>query len=404
MWTSIMGKALLKLNKDEHQCLGLCLLKASLNCCTCKAVMFPFGWGQKGESGKYYCTSCLPKDLQAALRSSLTKKQSTSSLQSTKVVAQHCWFTIPLWLYQIGAIDKRQLMDFCNLPTMCQWMEANWSKWAPKQLFSNYSSATPGDMEKHKEVLNSINCPPPHLAIHHKVPAVPSMPDTWGDLPHSAKTSYIARWVQCTFNEGRKLAVFGQHLHTFAILRHQLHKQHLCNLNILEVSGHIPTEKHAKQLTQFLSLTLPGMLLLSTNMCTMGINLQQVTELIFIKLSWNPATDHQAMCCAWRLGQQQGVKVAHLLMQTTINQHVTNTIDAHNSKALRFDSNIRISHHNPSNHQFHVCLTKWAQMSHTWVRAHEDHKHRYVVDFAARTDELQNGTTEHLFDTEGAAV
>ncbi len=64
--------------------------------------------------------------------------------------------------------------------------------------------------------------------------------------------------------------MFGQHLHTFTILRHQLHKQHPCNLDILEVSGCIPAEKHAEQLAQFLSSTLPGVLLLSTNVCTMG--------------------------------------------------------------------------------------------------------------------------------------
>ena len=92
--------------------------------------------------------------------------------------------------------------------------------------------------------------------------------------------------------------MFGQHLHTFAILRHQLCKQHPRNLNILEVSGRIPAEKRAEQLAQFLSSTLPGVLLLSTDMCAVGINLQQVTEVIFIELSWNPATDCQAMCCA----------------------------------------------------------------------------------------------------------
>lgn len=50
--------------------------------------MFPFRWSQKGKSSKYYCTSCLPKDLQAALHSSLTKKQSTTSSQSAKVPDQ----------------------------------------------------------------------------------------------------------------------------------------------------------------------------------------------------------------------------------------------------------------------------------------------------------------------------
>ena len=62
MWTSITGKAMLKLAKDEHQCLVLCLLKASPNCCTCKVVMFPFGWGQKGALAQF-CIHQLNSDL-----------------------------------------------------------------------------------------------------------------------------------------------------------------------------------------------------------------------------------------------------------------------------------------------------------------------------------------------------
>ncbi len=198
--------------------------------------------------------------------------------------------------------------------------------------------------------------------------------------------------------------MFGQHLHTFAILRHQLRKQHPCNLDILEVLGRIPAKKRAEQLAQFLSSTLPGVLLLSTDVCAVGINLQQVTEVIFVESSWNPATDRQAMCRAWQLGQQQPVQVAHLLVRTTIDQCVANTINARNSEALKFNSNIRSSRLNASDHQFRVCLTKWAQMSRTWARAREDHEHRYLEDFERQTAELQHATSEYLFDSEGAAV
>src|SRR3989344_9284627 len=101
----------------------------------------------------------------------LAPDQTMLKTHLTLMVAQH-WFTIPLWLYQISAINKRQLMDFHNLPTMRQWMEADWSKQAPKQLFSHHSSATPGDMDKRKEVLNSISSPPARLAVRRKAPAV----------------------------------------------------------------------------------------------------------------------------------------------------------------------------------------------------------------------------------------
>ncbi len=124
----------------------------------------------------------------------LAPDQTMLKMHLTLLVAQH-WFTIPLWLYLIGAINKSQLMDFHNLPTMRRWMEADWSKRAPKQLFSHHSSVAPGDMDKRKEVLNSINSPPAHLAVRRKVPAVASAPDAWANLPHSAKTGYIARYM-----------------------------------------------------------------------------------------------------------------------------------------------------------------------------------------------------------------
>jgi tRNA(Ile2) C34 agmatinyltransferase TiaS len=72
-WTSVTSSTMLKLNKDNHHHILRCLTRAVPKCQRCAAVMFPFGWAQKGEDS-CHCTSCLPKDLQAALQTSLTRR------------------------------------------------------------------------------------------------------------------------------------------------------------------------------------------------------------------------------------------------------------------------------------------------------------------------------------------
>jgi hypothetical protein len=78
MWTSVTSSAMLKLNKDNHHCVLRCIMRAVPKCQRCVAVMFPFGWAQKGEDS-CHCTSCLPKDLQAALWTSLTRRSQPST-------------------------------------------------------------------------------------------------------------------------------------------------------------------------------------------------------------------------------------------------------------------------------------------------------------------------------------
>jgi hypothetical protein len=189
-----------------------------------------------------------------------------------------------------------------------------------------------------------------------------------------------------------------------AIIRHQLKKAHPYNLDIVEVSSHIPAKKHASLISKFLCSPHAGVLLLSTNTCAVGINLQQVSEVIFIKSSWNPATNCQAMCHVWRFGQQNSVQVTHLLICGTVNQHILATITTHNREANKFDSHIQTSHANQGNHLFHVPLSAWAEMSHAWARARKDHKLSYLHACTKQSSKLQSTGAEQIFDHEFAAL
>jgi hypothetical protein len=189
-----------------------------------------------------------------------------------------------------------------------------------------------------------------------------------------------------------------------AIIRHQLKKAHPYNLDIVKVSSCIPAEKCASLISNFLHSPHTGVLLLSTDTCAVGINLQQVSEVIFIKSSWNPATNRQAMCRAWCFGQQNSVQVTHLLVCGTVDQHILATITTHNREANKFNSHIQTSHANQGNHLFHVPLSAWAKMSHAWARAHKDHELSYLHACTKQSSELQSAGAEQIFDHEFAAL
>jgi hypothetical protein len=124
----------------------------------------------------------------------LGSEQAMLKMHLAVSVAQH-WFTIPVWLYQIGAINQQQLMDFHDLTTMRLWMEANWLMWSPRRLFTKHATMKQGDMEHRKELLNSMDTPPARLD-HCKVPPVGDVvPEAWADLAHSTKTAHVAKYV-----------------------------------------------------------------------------------------------------------------------------------------------------------------------------------------------------------------
>lgn len=58
-------------------------------------------------------------------------------------------------------------------------------------------------------------------------------------------------------------------------------KRHTPTISTLSVSECIPAEKRASLIANFLNSSHTGVHLLSTNTCTVGINLQQVSKVIF---------------------------------------------------------------------------------------------------------------------------
>lgn len=64
------------------------------------------------------------------------------------------------------------------------------------------------------------------------------------------------------------------------------------------------------------------MLLLTTHVGGLGLNLTSADTVVFLEHDWNPMKDLQAMDRAHRIGQTRTVNVYRLLMQDTLEQRV----------------------------------------------------------------------------------
>lgn len=66
----------------------------------------------------------------------------------------------------------------------------------------------------------------------------------------------------------------------------------------------------------------PQVLLLTTHVGGLGLNLTSADTVVFLEHDWNPMKDLQAMDRAHRIGQTRTVNVYRLLMQDTLEQRV----------------------------------------------------------------------------------
>lgn len=64
------------------------------------------------------------------------------------------------------------------------------------------------------------------------------------------------------------------------------------------------------------------MLLLTTHVGGLGLNLTSADTVVFLEHDWNPMKDLQAMDRAHRIGQTRTVNVYRLLMQDTLEQRI----------------------------------------------------------------------------------
>ncbi|XP_075109264.1 TATA-binding protein-associated factor BTAF1 isoform X1 [Nicotiana tabacum] len=119
-----------------------------------------------------------------------------------------------------------------------------------------------------------------------------------------------------------RVLIFAQHKALLDIIERDLFHTHMKSVTYLRLDGSVEPEKRFDIVKAFNSDPTIDVLLLTTHVGGLGLNLTSADTLVFMEHDWNPMRDHQAMDRAHRLGQRKVVNVHRLIMRGTLEEKV----------------------------------------------------------------------------------
>ncbi|KAK6642823.1 hypothetical protein RUM43_004325 [Polyplax serrata] len=122
-------------------------------------------------------------------------------------------------------------------------------------------------------------------------------------------------------NQHRAL-IFCQLKSMLDIIETDLLKKHLPNVSYLRLDGGVPPSQRHGVVNKFNSDPSIDVLLLTTQVGGLGLNLTGADTVIFVEHDWNPMKDLQAMDRAHRIGQKKVVNVYRLITRGTLEEKI----------------------------------------------------------------------------------
>ncbi|XP_031131067.1 TATA-binding protein-associated factor BTAF1 [Ipomoea triloba] len=119
-----------------------------------------------------------------------------------------------------------------------------------------------------------------------------------------------------------RVLIFAQHKAFLDIIEKDLFHSQMKNVTYLRLDGSVEPDKRFEIVKAFNSDPTIDVLLLTTHVGGLGLNLTSADTLVFMEHDWNPMRDHQAMDRAHRLGQKKVVHVHRLIMRGTLEEKV----------------------------------------------------------------------------------
>ncbi|GLG94284.1 Helicase domino [Gryllus bimaculatus] len=122
-------------------------------------------------------------------------------------------------------------------------------------------------------------------------------------------------------NQHRAL-IFCQLKAMLDILENDLFKNYMPGVSYLRLDGSIPSGMRHSVVTRFNNDPSIDVLLLTTQVGGLGLNLTGADTVIFVEHDWNPMKDLQAMDRAHRIGQKKVVNVYRLITRGTLEEKI----------------------------------------------------------------------------------
>lgn len=106
------------------------------------------------------------------------------------------------------------------------------------------------------------------------------------------------------------------------IVEKDLLRTHLPTVTYLRLDGSIPATQRHSVVARFNADPSIDVLLLTTQVGGLGLNLTGADTVIFVEHDWNPMKDLQAMDRAHRIGQKKVVNVYRLITRSTVEEKI----------------------------------------------------------------------------------
>ncbi|KAJ0177413.1 hypothetical protein K1T71_007422 [Dendrolimus kikuchii] len=158
---------------------------------------------------------------------------------------------------------------------------------------------------------------------------------TLDDIEHSAKLPALKQLlldcgIGTTTSEVDSAAVVSQHRalifcqlkKMLDIVERDLLQRHMPTVAYLRLDGSVPPQNRHAIVTRFNNDVSIDVLLLTTAVGGLGLNLTGADTVIFVEHDWNPMKDLQAMDRAHRIGQKKVVNVYRLITRDTLEEKI----------------------------------------------------------------------------------
>ncbi|XP_050311061.1 TATA-binding protein-associated factor 172 isoform X6 [Anthonomus grandis grandis] len=163
--------------------------------------------------------------------------------------------------------------------------------------------------------LRQTNAPLEDIGHSAKLPALKQLLNDCGIGVTSAQDTEIA------VNQHRAL-VFCQLKAMLDIIENDLFKRNMPTVTYLRLDGSVPPVMRYSVVTRFNNDPSIDVLLLTTQVGGLGLNLTGADTVIFVEHDWNPMKDLQAMDRAHRIGQRKVVNVYRLITRSTLEEKI----------------------------------------------------------------------------------
>jgi len=119
-----------------------------------------------------------------------------------------------------------------------------------------------------------------------------------------------------------RVLVFAQLKSLLDLVEEELFTSHMKDVSWLRLDGSVPAHERFNVARKFNADPTIDVLLLTTHVGGLGLNLTTADTVVFLEHDWNPQKDLQAMDRAHRLGQKKTVNVYRILTRGTIEEKV----------------------------------------------------------------------------------